>query len=115
MPDQPPLQSDGQALLIAVTRLEAKLDVALVEHRSQLDSHGKEIGDHEARLRAVEARPVVDENRLRAIEQRPVIEEARVRTIEQKATVTPLGLWSAVLGALGAAGVVVTIYNNLNP
>lgn len=46
-------------VLLALTRLEAKLDVALTQHAGRLESHAEEIADHEARVRALENRPYV--------------------------------------------------------
>jgi hypothetical protein len=97
----PPEPTDpSTALLVAFTRLEAKVDVALGDHANRLESQGRDLADHE--------------NRLRAIEARPVIEEKRVRDLELRPTVTPAGLWSAVLGAATVVGVAVTVWTNLN-
>ncbi|WGH21095.1 membrane protein [Arthrobacter phage Cassia] len=46
-------------LLIAFTRLEGKVDVALAQHGADIAVHGKEIQDHEARLRTLESTPTV--------------------------------------------------------
>ncbi|URQ05010.1 membrane protein [Arthrobacter phage Iter] len=46
-------------LLIAFTRLEGKVDVALAQHGADIAVHGKEIQDHEARIRALESTPTV--------------------------------------------------------
>ena len=37
-------------LIVAITRIETKVDMAL-------DQHGKKLEDHEGRIRSVEARP----------------------------------------------------------
>lgn len=87
-PGSPPTPADPvTALLVAFTRLEAKVDVALGDHAARLDSQARDVADHETRLRAIEARP----------------------------TVTPTGLWTTVLGVLTAAGVLVTLWTNLAP
>ncbi|WP_050053376.1 hypothetical protein [Pseudarthrobacter siccitolerans] len=46
-------------LLIAFTRLEGKVDVALAQHGADLALHGREIKDHETRLRVLENTPTV--------------------------------------------------------
>jgi hypothetical protein len=46
-------------LLIAFTRLEGKVDVALAQHGADIAVHGREIKDHETRLRALENTPTV--------------------------------------------------------
>jgi len=78
----PPVEpADPQtALLVALARLEAKVDLVIGEHTTKIADH-----------------------------------ENRIRTVEQKSTVSPLGLWTAVLGALGGAGVLVTLWNALTP
>lgn len=64
---------EGTTLLIAVTRLEAKLDVALAQHGAKLETHDAKLEDHEKRLRVQEARP----------------------------SVSPRVLWTTISGALG--------------
>lgn len=68
-------------------RLEAKVDVALTQHAARLDTHAAEIADHEARLREVESRR----------------------------TVSPAGLWAAVLGGVSGAAALVGVITNLLP
>lgn len=46
-------------LLIAFTRLEGKVDVALAQHGADLALHGRELKDHEDRLRRLELTPTV--------------------------------------------------------
>lgn len=70
-----------QASLIVLTRLEAKVDVALERHSNTLAGHTADLLDHETRLRAIEAR----------------------------STVTPTALWTTVLGAITAAGILLSI------
>lgn len=70
-------------LLIAFTRMEAKVDIALAQHGAKLDEIAKDVIDH----------------------------ETRVRVIEGRSTVTPTGLWTTVLGALTAFGVLATLYD----
>lgn len=69
------------ALLVAMTRLEGKLDTALATLVPTLDAQSKELSDHEARLRALEARQ----------------------------TVTPIGLWTTVVGVVTVAGALLAI------
>lgn len=47
------------SLLIAFTRLEGKVDVALAQHGADLKAHADDLADHEARLRVLEATPTV--------------------------------------------------------
>lgn len=68
-------------------RLEAKVDVALAQHGSRLDTHASNLADHETRLRVQEARR----------------------------TVSPTGLWSAVLGGVSGAAAVVAVITNVIP
>lgn len=58
--------------LIGMARLEAKLDVAIAHQGAKIETHGTAIDDHEVRIRAQ----------------------------EQKPTVSPMGLWSVVVGAI---------------
>lgn len=69
----PPTASTEASLLIAFTRMEAKVDVALAQHASDLKNQGANITDHEARLRTLETTP----------------------------TVSPRVLWTTVASALG--------------
>lgn len=59
---EPNVQHPSKAetdLLIAFTRLEGKVDVALAQHGADIAVQGKEIQDHEARIRALESTPTV--------------------------------------------------------
>lgn len=47
------------ALLMVVMRLETKVDVALAQHGADIKAQGKDIEDHESRLRVLELRPTV--------------------------------------------------------
>ncbi|WGH21371.1 membrane protein [Arthrobacter phage Emotion] len=47
------------ALLVGLTRLEAKVDVALAQHGADIQNHKSAINDHEARIRVLEAKPSV--------------------------------------------------------
>ncbi len=58
-------------VITAIRKLEAKLDIAIAQHRAELDLAARHDTDHEERLRALEARQ----------------------------TVTPKALWSVVVGA----------------
>lgn len=69
-----PVSSDA-ALLLAFTRLEGKVDVALTQHGADIKAQGRDLEDHEERLRALEA----------------------------KATVSPRTLWLAFTSAAGLA------------
>ncbi|WP_166139610.1 hypothetical protein [Nocardioides ochotonae] len=67
-------------------RLEAKVDVALARHGSQLDAHERDIAD----LRAA------------AHEH-----DARLRALERVPAITPRQLGAAALGVVGAVGALV--------
>jgi len=54
-----PGTDNGAALLVGMTRLEAKIDVALAQHGADLQNHKTKLDDHEARLRVQEAKPSV--------------------------------------------------------
>lgn len=71
---------DDVRTLVGMARLEAKLDVAIAQHGARIETHEGQIDDHEVRLRTVEAKPVV----------------------------TTKGLWSAVLGTVGAVTALVS-------
>ena len=68
-------------------RLEAKVDVALTQHAARIDGHASELADHETRLREV----------------------------EQRKTVSPTGLWTAVVGGISGAAALVGIASNVLP
>jgi hypothetical protein len=51
--------NDSTALLVGMTRLEAKVDVVLAQHGAKIDAHASDLQDHEERLRVLEARPTV--------------------------------------------------------
>lgn len=51
--------SDAAAVLVALTRLEAKIDVALARQAASIDKHADQLADHETRLRELEATPTV--------------------------------------------------------
>jgi hypothetical protein len=66
--------------VVSMARLEAKLDVAIAHQGATIATHDVQIGDHESRLREVERRPAV----------------------------TPKGMWTAALGAVGAVAALVS-------
>jgi hypothetical protein len=70
-PVELPGGGDQTSILVALTRMEAKVDVALAQHGARLDNVETDMTDHEARL----------------------------RTLEAKQTVSPGKLWTAVSGA----------------
>lgn len=45
-------------------RLEGKVDLAIAQQGSRLDTHAEDIADHEKRLRALEARRTVSPSQL---------------------------------------------------
>jgi hypothetical protein len=72
MPD-PPTASPETTLLLAFTRLEGKVDVALAQHGADIKSQGEDLKDH----------------------------EARIRILESRSTVSPRVLWTTVVSAAG--------------
>lgn len=69
-----------------VNTLSQKVDGLVTELRQDAHEVRKDVDDHEARIRILEARR----------------------------TVTPLGLWSVVLGAIGGLAAIVGIISQLN-
>lgn len=55
----PPDDGGSASVLIALARLEGKVDAALATQGAQLAEHGRRLDDHEPRIRAVENRPTV--------------------------------------------------------
>lgn len=47
------------ALLMVVMRLETKVDVALAQHGADIQNQGRDIQDHEDRIRKLELKPTV--------------------------------------------------------
>lgn len=87
--------SPDETILVAAhsgaTPAEANLLVAFTRMETKVDvvlsQHGQKLDDHEARLRVVEDRK----------------------------TVSPLALWTAVCSAAAFAGVLLTIFDKLQP
>jgi hypothetical protein len=59
------------AVVLAVARVEAKIDVVLAQHETKIAAHGDDLADHETRL----------------------------RDLERRSTVSPRTLWTTVSGA----------------
>ncbi|MEU8655266.1 hypothetical protein [Actinoplanes philippinensis] len=74
----PPPDDGGAAVLIALARLEGKVDAALARQAAQVDEHDRRLADVEVRLRAIEATP----------------------TVSPRAMWTALGTLSAIVAAL---------------
>lgn len=55
----PPDDGGSASVLIALARLEGKVDAALATQGAQLTEHGRRLDDHEPRLRLLEATPTV--------------------------------------------------------
>lgn len=64
-------------ILVAITRLEAKVDVALARQTATLSKHDETLSDH----------------------------ESRIRKVEERKTVSPAALWATVGSAIAAFGV----------
>jgi len=56
--------TDQSTIIIALTRMEAKMDVALAQHGARLDSAESNLADHETRIRVIEAKPTVSPGKL---------------------------------------------------
>lgn len=100
----PPLHHDPVSeadLRLVIARMEAKLDVALAQHGARLESHGRTLQDHEARLRAVEGNRGADPDDV-------LDHESRLRAVEARKTVSPGVLWATVASIITAAGVILS-------
>jgi hypothetical protein len=85
-PDVVAGSSPDDSTLVVLTRLEAKVDVALAHHGASIDAHRREIDDHEGRL----------------------------RRLEERRTISPRELWGAVGSGAAFVLVVVNLWNALN-
>lgn len=83
--DLPSPSNTEAALLVAFTRMEAKVDVALTSHGADLKAEKHRGDDHEARIRILESRP----------------------------TVSPRSLWTAVISAAGLVLTIVSILDKV--
>lgn len=77
MSEHPEQSYAATDVLVSLTRMEAKMDVALAQHGAKISAHGDALDDHEERLRVVESRK----------------------------TVSPGALWATVGSAVAAFGV----------
>lgn len=55
----PPEEGGSTSVLIALARLEGKVDAALALQAAKLDEHGRRLDDFESRLRSQESTPSV--------------------------------------------------------
>lgn len=53
------MSDDTAPVLVALARLEGKLDASLATHGTTISTHAAAIDDHEARLRRQEARSTI--------------------------------------------------------
>lgn len=88
--------SDNSEVLVAIARLDGKLDLALAETAALKAADA----DHEVRIRSIEAKPVPDEDT-----------DKRLKTLEERRTVSPGQLWTGLLGVAGLILTVLTIVN----
>lgn len=87
---------DNSEVLVAIARLDGKLDLALAETAALKAADA----DHEVRIRTIEAKPVPDEGT-----------EARLRALEDRKAVTPGQLWLGLIGVTGLIATALTIAN----
>ncbi|WP_193596061.1 hypothetical protein [Microbacterium sp. YJN-G] len=83
--------ADNSEVLVAIARLDGKLDLALAETAALKATDA----DHEGRIRTIEAKPVPDEET-----------DKRLSKLEERRTVSPGQLWT---GLLGVAGLILTV------
>lgn len=76
---------EATKLLVALTRLEGKIDLILAQHSADIGAHRERLDDHERRL----------------------------RTVEQTPTVSPAKLWTAVCTAAGLIVSILTFVSPL--
>lgn len=62
-PNSPDLPQEA-AVLVALARLEGKVDAALAQHGQRLDDTQSDVHDHEKRLRELEGRSTVSPRQL---------------------------------------------------
>lgn len=77
---------DNSEVLVAIARLDGKLDLALAETAALKAADA----DHEVRLRSIEQQPIPDPET-----------EGRLKTLEDRRTVSPAQLWTGLLGVAG--------------
>lgn len=87
---------NDSSLLLAFTRLEGKVDVALSQHGGRLDTVDKLLTQHIAATAATRTD-----------------HEARIRNLEATPTVSPKGLWTAIVSAIAAGGGLFGLINAL--
>lgn len=58
-PVPPPEEGGAASVLIALARLEGKVDAAIALQAAKLDEHGRRLDDFEGRLRTQESTPTV--------------------------------------------------------
>lgn len=83
-------------VLVAIARLDGKLDLALAETAALKAADA----DHESRIRVIEAKPIPDEET-----------DKRLKGLEAKRTVTPGQLWTGLISVAGLIGIVIGIIN----
>jgi len=80
-----PANAGDAAVLVALTRMEAKVDIALAQHGAEIKTQGQTVEDH----------------------------EARIRVLESRSTVSPRTLWTVVAGGAGLAISAISLIQNL--
>lgn len=77
--------ADNSEVLVAIARLDGKLDLALAETAALKAADA----DHELRLRVIEDKPIPDEKT-----------DKRLSALEERRTVSPMQLWGGLVGVL---------------
>lgn len=89
---------DNSEVLVAIARLDGKLDLALAETAALKAADA----DHEVRIRTIESKPIPDEET-----------DKRLKAVEERRTVSPAQLWAGMLSVLGGVGLLLTIAEKL--
>lgn len=100
--DSDQIFTDQSQMLVALTRMEAKMDVGFAQVVADNKRHSQELIDHEGRLRSLEGAPAV-----------PPDHETRIRSIEARRTVSPRGMWTSITAGGGLIVALFTIFEKI--
>lgn len=108
-----PANAPDAAVLVALTRMEAKVDIALAQHGAEIKAQGETVTDHEARLRTLDTASSETKSVVKSQGEALTDHETRLRAQESKPTVSPRALWTTVTSAAGFAVALVTVLDRL--